>query len=95
VNRPPEPRTLPPEEQFDFQLPADTFVDPELGDVLRYKASVTGRRGLPRWLEFDAETLRFRGTVPVGAGPETVLNVRAIDFDGAWVEAQLVLRHKD
>jgi hypothetical protein len=88
-----EPRALAPNEKFDFELPADTFVDPDLGDVLRYHASVEGQRGLPGWLEFDAETLRFRGTVPLGAGPETALIVRATDFDGAWAEARLVLQH--
>jgi AAA family ATP:ADP antiporter len=93
LHRPPQPRALPPGEKFDFELPADTFVEPDLGDVLRYKASVAGQRGLPGWLEFDAETLRFRGTVPPGAGPETVLRLRATDFDGAWAETRLVLKH--
>lgn len=93
LQRPPQPRALPAGEKFDFELPADTFVEPDLGDVLRYKASVEGRKGLPGWLEFDAETLRFRGTVPPGAGAETVLRLRATDFDGAWAEARLVLKH--
>jgi hypothetical protein len=31
--------------------------------------------------------------VPPGAGPETVLRLRATDFDGAWAETRLVLKH--
>jgi hypothetical protein len=48
---------------------------------------------LPAWLDFDPEALGFSGTPPVNATAETRIILRATDFDGAWAEGELVLRH--
>jgi AAA family ATP:ADP antiporter len=99
IDRPPllqhEPgeRALPPGKSFAFELPTDTFVDPLPGDVLVYSLRSESAEGLPGWLHFDAETLAFSGTVPLGAGSATRVVLRATDFGGAWTEAVLVLRH--
>ena len=57
---------------FSYQIPADTFSDPDSGDTLTYSAP-----NLPSWLSFDAGTRTFSGT-PVSAGTSTV-TVRATD----------------
>jgi len=90
----PEPRYLAPGSWFDLELSADTFLDADPGDVVSFTAHAEGSDSLPGWLHFDAEALTLRGKVPVGIGRETVLCVRATDFDGAWAEARLVLMHR-
>jgi AAA family ATP:ADP antiporter len=90
----PEPRYLAPGSWFDLELSADTFLDADPGDVVRYTAHVEGAEVLPGWLHFDAESVTLHGKVPVGIGRETVVRVRATDFDGAWAEVRLVLQHR-
>ena len=88
-----EDRTLLPGTPFEFQLPADTFIDPDEGDVLTISAHQAEHDDLPAWLDFEPETLGFSGIPPVGAETDTRLVLRATDFDGAWAEGKLVLRH--
>jgi AAA family ATP:ADP antiporter len=89
----PEPRLLAPGTSFRFELAPDTFVEPGQGDVLTFSAHAADGGQLPQWLRFAPESLGFSGTVPPDAAAETVLVLRATDFDGAWAEAQLVLKH--
>ena len=90
---PPAEHYLQPGSAFCFQLPGDTFFDLDEGDVLTFSAHGDGDERLPDWLNFDSEILEFSGTTPRDAGAETVLILRATDFDGAWAEGSLVLRH--
>lgn len=46
---------------FHFQVPADTFIDIDRGDVLTYRATMADGSVLPDWLKFDAATLTFSG----------------------------------
>jgi AAA family ATP:ADP antiporter len=88
-----EDRILAPGIPFAFQLPTDTFIDPDEGDVLTISAHQTKDDDLPKWLDFEPETLGFSGTPPVDVEADTRLVLRATDFDGAWAEGKLVLRH--
>ncbi|MGK2926541.1 MAG: ATP translocase [Lysobacterales bacterium] len=90
----PEPRYLAPGVRFEFELSGDIFEDSDPGDVVMFSAHAEGVEILPGWLHFDEETQTLSGKVPVGIGPQTVLLVRATDFDGAWAEARLVLQHR-
>lgn len=90
----PEARYLAPGSLFEFELSADIFLESDPGDVITFSAHLEGAEGLPGWLRFDAESLMLGGKVPVGIAPETVLRVRATDFDGAWAEARVVLKHR-
>lgn len=80
---------------FEFCLPEDTFVDPDEGDVLSFSAHKVGSPWLPAWLDFDSEKLCFSGIPPAHVGPYTRLIVRATDFDGAWVEGELLIQHRE
>ncbi len=47
---------------LSIQIPVDTFVDPDVHDVLAYSAGSVDGAALPSWLMFDAETRTFTGT---------------------------------
>lgn len=76
---------------FNFQLPADTFTDPDVGDALSFSATLADGSGLPAWLSFDAATQTFSGT-PTNDDVGT-LNVRvtAADNDGESAVDDFVL----
>lgn len=90
----PRDRLLPPEKAFEFALSSRTFVNEDAGDVMVFTACLEGEKELPGWLHFDAESLSFHGKPPADIGSETILIIRATDFDGAWAEGRLVLRHE-
>jgi AAA family ATP:ADP antiporter len=90
-----EDRLVLPNVPFEFSLPGDTFVDPDEGDVLTFSAHQADSSWLPAWLDFDSETLCFGGIPPAKVGPCTRLILRATDFDGAWVEGELLLLHRE
>jgi AAA family ATP:ADP antiporter len=92
IVRAPQMHRLPSGKPFSFELPADTFAKPDLGDVLSFTACEEGGGELPHGIRFNAKTLGFSGRTPAGTWEETVLIVRATDFDGAWAEGRLVLR---
>jgi len=89
----PRDRFLPPGEPFEFTLSGNTFVSPYAGDVMTFGAELENGEALPEWLHFDTEDLAFSGKTPKDIGPRTVLSIWAADFDGAWAEGRLVLKH--
>ncbi len=69
---------------FGLRLPADTFTDPDPGDVLTYRARRINGTPLPNWLSFNPNTLRFRGTPGrEGIGNTIRIAVTATDLAGA------------
>lgn len=47
---------------FGFVVPAYTFDDPDVGDILDFSATLADGEALPAWLSFDPETRTFSGT---------------------------------
>lgn len=88
-----EPQLAPAGQAFEFRLERDTFIDPDAGDVIRYSASLAQTDSWPAWLHFSKESLTFRGIVPADLQGNTLITIRATDFDGAWAEGQLQLTH--
>jgi AAA family ATP:ADP antiporter len=86
-------RSAPPGQELFYQIPPDTFDDPDPGDILTVTVKRQDGSPLPSWLKFDPATLMIYGQTPEGQNGETVLSVRATDFEGAMVEGTLVLRH--
>ena len=68
---------------FSFTLPADSFRDVDVGDVLSYSATQADGSALPTWLRFNAATRTFSGT-PANADVGSVsVRVTAADMAGA------------
>jgi Ca2+-binding RTX toxin-like protein len=55
-------QTVPEGEPLSIQVPANTFVDQDGGDVLTLSASLADGAVLPAWLTFDAVAGTFGGT---------------------------------
>jgi hypothetical protein len=66
---------------FSFQVPANTFDDPDPGDVLTYAATLAGGLPLPAWLSFDPQTQTFSGTPAAGDVGQYDLEVTASDAE--------------
>jgi hypothetical protein len=58
---------------FSYAVPANTFADADIGDVLTYSASRANGTPLPAWLAFDPATRTFSGT-PLNGDVGTVSN---------------------
>jgi Ca2+-binding RTX toxin-like protein len=70
---------------FSFTLPADSFRDMDVGDVLSYSATLANGDPLPGWLTFDAQTGTFAG-IPANADVGALqLRVTATDLAGESV----------
>ena len=70
---------------FEFILPADTFSDPDNGDVLTYIATLANGSDLPTWLTFNPDTLTFSGTPTNGDVGTLDITITATDISGAQV----------
>ncbi len=67
---------------FSFTLPADSFRDVDVGDVLTYAATLENGDPLPDWLSFDAQTGTFSGLPANGDVGNLRLAVTATDLAG-------------
>ncbi|MBX9459549.1 MAG: putative Ig domain-containing protein [Rhizobium sp.] len=65
---------------FSFAVPANTFVDIDIGDTLTYTALLADGSPLPDWLSFDAAALSLSGTP--AAENVGVLSLRLTADDG-------------
>lgn len=79
VNTPIGTQTAEENRPFSLVLPANTFVDPDVGDTLTYTATLEGGATLPSWLTFNAATLTFSGNpTPANVGTYSIA-VKATD----------------
>ncbi|NTW77410.1 MAG: hypothetical protein HGB33_06505, partial [Syntrophaceae bacterium] len=51
------PQTAMEDTVFNFTIPEGSFVDPDTGDSLTYRATLIDGTALPSWLVFDAATM--------------------------------------
>ncbi|MBN7798485.1 ATP translocase [Parahaliea mediterranea] len=92
ANQPPvaagdlEDLSIPAGEPTRLQIAANTFLDPDVGDALRYLAfAATGER-LPGWVKFDGLNRRFDFHPPANSAGSLRIRVVARDFDGLEAE---------
>jgi trimeric autotransporter adhesin len=72
-----------------YSVPANTFTDVDVGDVLTLSASGPNGTALPAWLSFDVATGTFSGR-PLGANVGNLaVKVTATDTAGATVSSVL------
>jgi Ca2+-binding RTX toxin-like protein len=62
VGTPLADQTVPEDAPFSIQVPANTFADPDAGEVLTLSASLANGNALPTWLGFNPTTRTFSGT---------------------------------
>ena len=84
-----EPHRAVEGQDFSFQLPSDTFVDPE-SDPLNLQLLQGNGEALPDWLHFDAASATVSGHAPVGA-PDLSLSLIATDPLGNQAHADFSL----
>ncbi|WP_166362084.1 calcium-binding protein [Pseudomonas akapageensis] len=72
-------------QPFSYTVPANTFLDVDVGDSLSYVATLADGAPLPTWLNFDPTTRKFSGTPGAGDAGSLDLNVTATDAAGASV----------
>ena len=65
---------------FSYTIPQDTFIDPDPGDMLSYKATELNKEQLPDWLNFDPVTRHFSGVPGVFDGGVYTIQVIAQDL---------------
>ncbi|MBW4549589.1 MAG: S8 family serine peptidase, partial [Aphanocapsa sp. GSE-SYN-MK-11-07L] len=66
---------------FSFTVPANTFSDVDVSDVLTYAATLANGNSLPNWLTFNPATRTFSGT-PTDADL-TTLSIKVTTTDNA------------
>jgi Ca2+-binding RTX toxin-like protein len=54
-------QTVPEDAPFSLTMPANTFADEDIGDVLTYSAALADGNALPTWLTFDSAIRTFNG----------------------------------
>jgi AAA family ATP:ADP antiporter len=74
-------------ETTELELAADTFVDPDVGDALKYQAFAIHSARLPSWARFDSLSRRFEFRPPAHSTGSLRIRVVARDFEG--LEAEL------
>ena len=70
---------------FSFQVPLNTFFDPDAGDTLAYSAALANGAALPAWFGFDPATRAFSG-IP-GHGDVGAIDVRVTAADAGGSSA--------
>ncbi|MCI0535301.1 MAG: putative Ig domain-containing protein, partial [Verrucomicrobiales bacterium] len=70
---------------FNFMLPASTFTDADLAELLTLNATLADGSPLPGWLSFNPVTGTFSGTPTAGDVGSVSIKVTATDLDIASV----------
>ena len=77
---------------FEFTLPANTFVETDENDrIVRYEASMFNGTGLPEWIYFNGEELKFWGRPEKKHAGEYFISLKAYDTHNAFGITELFL----
>jgi hypothetical protein len=82
------PETLPTQQPFVYQLPADTFVHSRVNEYIKLSATLSNGADLPRWLKFSLKDLSFSGMPPKWVKSLDV-KVIATDHQGKSASTQI------
>ena len=95
VAAPLEDQFVPAGELSSVQLDAQTFVDPDVGDALRYRAFAGEAERLPAWVKFDTLSRCFYVHPPARTQGSLPIRVVARDYDGLEAEVSFTLHYGD
>lgn len=94
-NSPPQVMAMIPHLQMPsgflskFSISECTFVDPDIGDALKFSAQQESGEALPQWVKFDRITRTFSFQPPEGHEGELHIEVTAADFEGLTASSKL------
>jgi AAA family ATP:ADP antiporter len=97
ANQPPiaagelEDLTIPAGQATQLHIAADTFIDPDVGDALRYLALPASGDRLPPWVKFDGLNRRFEFHPPADCNGSLRIRLVARDFDGLEAEVSFTV----
>ena len=76
---------------LNFALAANTFSDPDAGDILSYSVKLANGNPLPTWLNFNPTTQTFTGTPAIGDVGNLSITVTATDQAGLTASSNFAL----
>ncbi|MCP4996882.1 MAG: hypothetical protein GY934_24365, partial [Gammaproteobacteria bacterium] len=85
INAPLSDQAVAEDVTFTYQVPSNTFSDPDAGDTLSLTAALSDGSPLPGWLSFDGATSTFSGTPDNDQVGTLELLVTATDSEGAAI----------
>lgn len=93
VAEPLEDMFIPSGRTSQMQLDADTFIDPDVGDALRYSAFTYPAEELPPWVTFDGLDRNFLFSPPAKTSGKLRIRVVASDYEGLEAEVCFMLNY--
>ncbi len=72
-----------------FSISECTFVDPDIGDALKFEAKMEGGDPLPKWIKFDRMSRTFTFRPPNQHYGEIAILVVASDFEGLTASTEV------
>ncbi len=97
-NSPPEVKAMVPNLHMPsgalskFSISECTFVDPDIGDALKFDAMLQDGAPLPNWIKFDRITRTFTFSPPEEHVAEYNIKVTATDFEGLTASTEIQVR---
>ncbi|MEH6569306.1 MAG: Npt1/Npt2 family nucleotide transporter [Halioglobus sp.] len=82
-------------ESSELQLDRNTFIDPDVGDALKYQAFLSPEERLPTWVKFDSFNRTFRFAPPSNSSGSLTIRVVARDFDGLEAQTSFTLSYSE
>ena len=76
---------------FSYTIPANTAIDQDAGDTLRYFVTDSLGFPLPTWLSFNASTRVLSGTPTTNDGGQLALKFTAVDSAGLGASSQFTI----
>ncbi len=76
-----------------MRIDAETFIDPDVGDALRYRAYTVHSEQLPGWIKFDALGRSFQFHPPANSSGTVEIRVVARDFEGLEAEVSFTVNY--
>lgn len=93
VGAPLEDLHIPAGQLSLMQISPDTFIDPDVGDALKYRAYARHSNKLPPWIRFDSLAQKFQFHPPHKSRGSLKIRVVARDFDGLEAEVFFTLSY--